>query len=317
MPKRSTTKRSPTNQPSAKKSPAKRPTPSSRPVLAALGENSYGKSRIRLMKVSRSGMRHIISELSVDIALEGDFDAVHTRGDNSNCLPTDTMKNTVYALGKSHPIETIESFGLHLGRHFVSRNQQVDGARVAISQIAWDRVQIGGREHPHCFTKGSDERQTCEVAIDEQGADIVSGIHGLVILKSTDSAFSGYLKDEFTTLPETRDRIMCTSITADWLYTDEAVRSDKPDFALWRAAIRKALIAAFAGHKSESVQQTLFAMGESALAACKQIERIRLSLPNKHCLLVNLKPFGLDNDNEIFVPTDEPHGLIEATIERL
>ncbi len=280
---------------------------------AMLGQNSYGKSRVRLVKVSRDGKRHSVREFSVDIALEGDFEAVHSRGDNSMCLPTDTMKNTVYALAKDHPLDSVEAFAVHLGRHFVARNAHVRMARVRIAQSPWDRVTVGARGHAHCFVKGGDERATCEAVIERPGAAVLGGIEGLVILKSTDSAFSGYLKDEYTTLPETRDRIMATSVTASWQY---AGLTGEGEFDAWRTAIRAALVETFADHKSESVQQTLFAMGEAALKACGTIERIRLSLPNKHCLLVNLAPFGLKNENEIFVPTDEPHGLIEATIER-
>lgn len=279
---------------------------------AVLGQNNYGKSRVRLVKVLRAGKRHTVRELSVDIALEGDFAPVHA-GDNALCLPTDTMKNTVYALAKDHPLDSVESFAVHLGRHFVDRLAHVRLARVGISEVPWDRVRVGGKDHPHCFTKGTEERHTCEAVIERPGAAVLGGVEGLVILKSTDSAFSGFMKDEYTTLPEVRDRIMATSVSASWQYSG---LTGKGDFEAWRGAIRRALVGAFALHKSESVQQTLFAMGEAALKACRGIERIRLSLPNKHCLLVNLKPFGLENKNEIFVPTDEPHGLIEATVER-
>lgn len=281
-------------------------------MTIVLGQNNYGKSKVRMVKVSREGARHTVREISVDIALEGDFEAIHCSGDNAKCLPTDTMKNTVYALGKGHPLDSIESFAIVLGRHFVEKTAPVTAARVRISQVPWDRLAVEGKEHPHAFSKGSDERQTCEVRVEKSGGvAIEGGFNSLLLLKSTDSAFSGYLKDSFTTLPETRDRIFATSVTATWKYV-----SEKADFAGCRGAIREAMMRTFAGHKSESVQQTLYAMGEAALKQCSAIENIRLSLPNIHCLLVNLKPFGMENQNEIFVPTDEPHGLIEATIER-
>lgn len=281
-------------------------------MAVVLGQNNYGKSKVRMMKVSREGTRQTVKEISVDIALEGDFEAIHCKGDNANCLPTDTMKNTVYALGKSHPLDSIEGFALHLARHFVEKTVPVTAARVRILQVPWERVTVDGKEHPHTFTKGSGERQTCEVRVEKKGSvSAIGGIEELLILKSTDSAFSGYMKDQYTTLPETRDRIFATSVTANWKYGTE-----RADFAGCRGAIREMLVKTFAGHKSESVQQTLYAMGEAALEECGAIESIRLSLPNIHCLLVNLKPFGMENANEIFVPTDEPHGLIEATIMR-
>jgi len=281
-------------------------------MAVVLGQNNYGKSRVRMVKVSRDGARHTVKEISVDIALEGDFKAIHCAGDNANCLPTDTMKNTVYALGKSHPLDSIEAFALHLARHFVEKTVPVSAARVRISQVPWERVSVDGKEHAHTFTKGSEERQTCDVRVEKKGsATVVGGIDAFKILKSTDSAFSGYLKDPFTTLPETRDRIFSTTVAATWKYG-----SENGDFVSARSTIRSAIVRTFASHMSESVQQTLYAMGEAALNSCSAIENIRLSLPNSHCLLINLKPFGMENANEIFVPTDEPHGLIEATIER-
>ena len=306
--------------PRAKKRPSRKPAARGTARQGAmLTQNNYGKSRVRMVKVSRDARsrRHNVAEISVDIALEGDFGAVHVDGDNRLCLPTDTMKNTVYALGKDHPIETIESFALHLALHFVTRNPQVSSARVRISRTSWERLSVRGREHAHTFTKGSEERETCEVALRRGRTPAISisgGIEGLVILKSTDSAFSGYQKDEFTTLPEVRDRIFATSMTAVWQFAGK--HPERADFGGARETIRRALVETFAAHKSESVQHTLFAMGQAALKACRAVKSIRLSMPNKHCLLINLKPFGMENNNEIFVPTDEPHGLIEATIER-
>lgn len=279
-----------------------------------LGENNYGKSRVRMVKVSRRGRVHSVREFDVDIRLRGDFGSIHD-GDNALCLPTDTMKNTVYVLGKDHAIESIEEFAIDLARHFVSRNRQVTFATVRIDEKRWDRVSVRGKSHAHAFIKGSDERQIAHASVWPKGRSADTSVCGalgdLMLMKTTDSAFSGFPRDEYTTLQETRDRIFATSVEAFWLY-----RASERNFNACRDAIRRALIDTFADHKSESVQHTLYAMGAAALKACRSIDEIRLSLPNKHCLLVNLAPFGMTNKNEVFVPTDEPHGLIEATIER-
>lgn len=279
---------------------------------ARLGPNSYGKSRVRVMKVVRDDGRHDVRELSVDIALSGDFEAVH-RGDNALCLPTDTMKNTVYAMAKERAISAIESFALDLARHFVGSHPPVGSARVAVCESPWRRVHTPAGPRPHTFIREGTETADCIVRVDRSGGESVEGgLGGLMIMNTTASAFSGFARDRFTTLKETRDRIMCTSVTASWRYA----RGVNPDFLAARARIREALVRTFADHVSESVQQTLFDMGRSALAAESAISQIWLSLPNKHCLLVDLSPFGLANPNEVFVPTDEPHGLIEATVER-
>jgi urate oxidase len=277
--------------------------------MSDLTWNRYGKSRIRLVKVRRSRDSHELVDLTLDVQLEGAFDAVYVDGDNGPCLATDTMKNTVYALARQDPIDHVEVFALRLADHFLAKPAV---ARVRISAIEqpWGRLSSGGRPHPHAFVQAGAEHWTTAVTRDAQRTAIVSGLANLIVLKTTDSAFAGFPRDEFTTLPETDDRIMATSITAAWTYGPDA-----SDFSA-RAAIRRSLVETFAEHRSRSVQHTLYAMGEAALAACAAVTEITLTLPNRHHLLVDLQPFGLDNPNEIFVATDQPFGLIEATIRR-
>jgi len=265
--------------------------------------NRYGKSRIRLVKVDRSREPHRLVDLTVAVQLEGAFERVYTDGDNTPCLPTDTMKNTVYALARQHPIDSLETFLVRLADHFLAK-PGVARATVSASEQPWARLAN------HAFVHESAEQWTATVTRTPDAVDIVSGIADLVILKTTDSAFSGFPRDGYTTLPETRDRILATSVTATWRY-----RSGVRDFGV-RERIREAMVDAFAGHVSESVQHTLDAMGRTALDAAPDIVEITLTLPNRHHLLVDLTPFGLDNPNEIFVATDQPFGLIEATLRR-
>jgi urate oxidase len=271
--------------------------------------NRYGKSRIRLVKVRRSADPHELVDLTIDVQLEGEFDAVYVDGDNASCLATDTMKNTVYALARQEPVDHAESFALTLADHFAGK-PAVTGVRISMIEQPWGRLSSGGQPHPHAFVQAGAEHLTVQVTRGARGSEVVSGLANLVVLKTTDSAFSGFPRDEFTTLPDTEDRILATSITAAWTYASGPV-----DFSV-RAQVRRALVETFAAHRSRSVQHTLYAMGEAALAACAQVTAITLTLPNRHHLLVDLKPFGLDNPNEIFVATDQPFGVIEATIRR-
>lgn len=282
---------------------------------AKLSWNAYGKSQVRLVKVTRAGDRHSIRDLGVSIAFEGDFDRVYTAGDNSTVLPTDTMKNTVYALASRHPVDPIEEFAQVLGRHFIERNPPVKTVRIDIEEHGWRRVKVGDRHHPHAFIAGSEEKRITKLRIERDGAELESGIEGLMLLKSTGSEFAGYPRDELTTLPETTDRIFATAVSARWRYGASGTGAGSDYNGFWWAA-RQALIEAFAEHHSLSVQHTLYEMGDRVLDACPQVDEVRLTLPNKHHLLVNLKPFGLDNPNEIFVPTTEPYGLIQGTVRR-
>jgi urate oxidase len=265
--------------------------------------NRYGKSRIRLVKVDRAREPHHLVDLTIDVQLEGAFERVYTDGDNAACLPTDTMKNTVYALARQQPIQHVEPFLVRLADHFAAK-PGVSRARISAVDQPWARLSA------HAFVQASAEQWTAVVTRSQRGVDVASGVSNLVLLKTTDSAFSGFPRDEYTTLPATRDRILATAVTATWQYGASTV-----DFAQ-RDRVRTALVDTFAAHNSESVQHTLDAMGRAALAAAPDVVEITLTLPNRHHLLVDLSPFGLDNPNEIFVATDQPFGLIEATIRR-
>ena len=276
-----------------------------------LAENSYGKSGIRLVKVIRREGGHRIRDLTVSIALEGDFEAAHVAGDNSAVLPTDTMKNTVYALARTHPVDSIESFALELSAHFLKEDGPASVARVGISERPWEPLAGGSGGPSHAFLRPGAERRVTRVARTRAGVSVESGIEDLTILKSAGSGFTGYARDRYTTLKETEDRILATAMEALWLYEPREIPWD-----LAARAVRSTLLETFAGHASASVQHTLHAMGQAVLDRHAEVSRIRLTMRNKHHLLVDLSPFGLENPNEIFVATEEPYGRIEATLKR-
>jgi urate oxidase len=277
--------------------------------MTTLAWNRYGKSRVRLVKVRRARDPHEIVDVTLDVSLEGAFEPVYIDGDNRSCLATDTMKNTVYALAREDDIEHVEAFGLRLAEHFAAK-PGVSRVRIAASEHRWERLSANGRPHPHAFGKAGAEEWTTVITRDADGAGVTSGLTNLVLLKTTDSAFSGFPRDEYTTLPETEDRILAISMTAAWTY-----RRGVTDFSA-RERLRTALVETFALHNSRSLQHTLYAMGEAALARCADANEITLTAANRHHLLVDLTPFTLDNPNEVFVATDQPFGVIEATIRR-
>jgi urate oxidase len=280
--------------------------------MATLGENRYGKSRVRLSRITRHGDRHEFNEWTVKVLLEGDFETSFTEADNSKILPTDTMKNTVYSVARDSKSVTIEEFAMELGDYLLTNNPQVSGALVEIEEKAWERIVIDGTPESTTFRLGGSELHTVR-AVRDQGREwsVRSGIDGLVILKTTKSEFTGYIKDKLTTLKPATDRIFGTQATITWDYS-----AASPNFAQARTRILAALLKEFAAHHSMSVQHTLFDMGKAALEAAPEIARINLTMPNLHHLLADLSPFGQNNPNHIFVPIDEPHGYIEATIER-
>ena len=273
-------------------------------MAIVLGDNQYGKAEVRLVRVDRDGERHGVTDLNVSVALSGDLADTHLTGANDKVLATDTQKNTVYAFARAG-IGPIESFAARLARHFVDSTPSIHRARVRIEQYAWTRLG------PHSFSRAGDGTRTTTVTYDGTTTWTVSGLADLTVLNSTDSEFWGFPRDRYTTLEETKDRVLATAVTASWRHTGEDV-----DWDASHATARESLLAAFAGTYSLSLQQTLYAMGERVLAADPEIAEVRLSLPNKHHFLSDLSPFGLDNPGEVFYAADRPYGLIEGTVLR-
>lgn len=281
-----------------------------------LASNRYGKSRVRVIRVTRHESHHDLDEWTVQVLLTGDFETAHTVGDNSKILPTDTMKNTVYFVASTSKAESMEEYAKELIDFLLSRNPQVTGVEVIVESHLWKRLTVNGEPHPTSFMHGSDERQTARVSRRHgERFAIVSGLDRLHILKTAQSGFSGYIKDDLTSLPETKDRLFGTVLKAEWPYTARAIE-EGIDFNKVRRHLRETMLSTFAKHDSLSVQHTLFAMGEAALAHTDIIDEVYMLMPNKHNLLVDMNRFGGDNPNHIFVPTDEPHGTIEATVRR-
>ncbi len=276
-----------------------------------LSHSNYGKSEVRLVKVKRDTQRHEIQDLDISVTLEGDFDAAHTKGDNSQLLATDTMRNTVYALAKDNLTGSIEGFGLTLVDHFLEAGPAVKRVSIEIIAFPWHRIEAAGRGHDHSFVRGAGERKA-KVTGDGSGVRRVeAGVDDLTVLKTTDSGWEGFLRDEYTTLPETDDRILATVITANWAYSGTDLDFD----GLW-SGVRDRILTTFTDHYSPSAQNTLYRMGEAVLESYTEVEKIQFSLPNKHHIPYDLDRFGIDNNNEIFHATREPYGLIEGTIER-
>lgn len=276
-------------------------------------DDSYGKGRVRLLKVRREGDRSAIADLAVDVRLEGDFGDAYVEGDNTRVLPTDTMKNTVYAVAHQHPVDEIEGFAVALIDRFLSTETPLSGVRITISQRPWEHAAVAGSIHPHAFVGGSSERRVAIVhGSPEGGYRFAAGIDGLDVLKTTGSAFAGFLRDEYTTLPDAADRLLQTRVTARWPYTERP-----PSWGETWASVRQQLIEVFATHdESRSVQHTLWEMGRAVLDAQPAVGEITLTLPNRHNLKVDLPALGLEEDPDVLLPIDEPFGLIEATVTR-
>jgi urate oxidase len=280
-------------------------------MSVVVGANQYGKAEVRIVAVDRATESHVFCDLNVGIALSGDLDDVHVTGSNANVVPTDTMKNTVFAFAKQAPVGEIEEFGLRLGRHFVSGFEPITQARVQIESSSWKRIPAGreGGGHPHAFESAGSELRTATVVCAADGEWVLSGLRDLVVLKTSGSEFTGFVRDRYTTLQETRERILSTAVTARWRHAGVDC-----DWAASFTAVRALLVDRFATTHSLSLQQTLHAMASAVIGEREEIVEVRMSMPNRHHFVVDLTPFGLVNENEIFRVEDRPYGLIEAAI---
>ncbi|MBB4688928.1 factor-independent urate hydroxylase [Amycolatopsis jiangsuensis] len=279
-------------------------------MAIVLGDNRYGKAENRLVRVDRDGDEHRITDLTVSVSLSGDLSDTHLTGANDKVLATDTQKNTVFAFARDG-IGEIEDFGLRLARHFVGTQKSIRTARVRLEEHPWQRLTVGGKPAHHSFARAGTSTRTASVTYDGAQAWVIGGVQDLTVLNSTGSEFWGFPRDHYTTLAETKDRVLATTVSATWRFSGTEVG--------WAAAHGTALAAlldAFGGTHSLSLQQSLYAMGQRVLEEVPEICEVRLSLPNKHHFLVDLAPFGVDNPGEVFHAADRPYGLIEGTVLR-
>jgi len=276
-----------------------------------LGANRYGKSAIRLVKVTRGPDGHRVRDLTASVALTGDFTAAHVEGDNANVIATDTMKNTVYALAADHLDGTLEHFALVVAGHFLEI-AQVDTATVTLREHRWLPIPTDGGPARDAFIRSPELTRVAAVTTRrDEPALIEAGLDDLTVMKTTRSAFAGFPRDRYTTLAETEDRILATRISATWRYGGADLDWD----ALFDG-VKSTLLDVFAEHHSPSVQSSIWIIGRAILDRHAAVEEIRMTLPNLHHWTVDLSPFGLENRGEVFVATTEPHGLIEATVRR-
>jgi urate oxidase len=285
-------------------------------LRVVMGHNTYGKADVRLVKVFRDTARHELKDVWVNVAMEGDFVAAHTQGDNSGLLATDTVRNSVYALAGDGLTGSIEHFGEVLVRHFLKAGPRVQKVRVQLTEHLWERApaQASGPRndsgHDHAFVRQM-PKHTAWVEGDSETLTVSSGIDELFILKTTQSGWEGFYREEHTTLPDTHDRILATVVTARWEYLPGDIEYD----AVWQRVYDQ-LLRTFGDHYSPSMQNTLFRMGEAILSVCPELSRIHFSFPNRHHIPYNLERFGLENTNTIFHADAEPYGLIEGWVER-
>ncbi|HEY7146391.1 MAG TPA: urate oxidase [Streptosporangiaceae bacterium] len=284
-------------------------------MAVVLSANQYGKAETRVVRIYRDTARHQIRDLNVTTTLHGDFAAAYTHGDQTRVLPTDSQKNTCFAYASEHGVASPEQYAMTLASHFVDDIEPVSAARVDVDEYPWERLQVGGEGHPHTFIRSGQEVRTAAVTVTGTGAGrqswVVSGLRDLVVLKSTGSEFAGFLKDRYTTLPETHDRVLATALSAQWRYESTPVPWDEKF-----PQVRRLLLERFAQVHSLALQQTLWEMGKAVLEAHPDVAEVRLSAPNKHHFLADLSPFGLDNPGEVFYAADRPYGLIQCAVQR-
>lgn len=278
-----------------------------------LAHNSYGESRIRLIRLMHRGGFHEVKDLTLDVRFEGDFDASHRQGENRAILPAETIKNTVYVLSRQYPAEAIEEFAFHLTEHFLTYNPQITRVDIRISERPWSRITMGDKGHASSFVSTADERRTTHISARREKIILHSGLEDLQLMKTAGFSFSGFLRDPYTTLPENQQRILCASLAANWNYPSP--EPEMPFSTIWHGA-RKTILETFAAHEGKSLQHTLYALAHAVLENFEAMSEIQLRILDNYCPAVDLKSFGMENDSELFVPIEELQGAASLVLRR-
>jgi urate oxidase len=276
-----------------------------------LVRKTYGKGRVRVMRIHSDGDRREVRELTIKAMVEGDFDRAFTAADNSSSVSTDTIKNIVNVVARENLALSNELFCKAVAERLLGSYPQLSAATVTGDETKWTRLVFGGKEHPHSFVLDGNGEPFAEVAATRDAVKITSGVKNFTFMKTTQSGWDNFFNDQYTTIPPTRDRMAATSMLASWRWSEAP-----QDYAAANTTILSTMLEVFANTYSESIQDSLYRMGGAALAAVPQIIDVSMACPNRHYLLINLTPFQLDNKNQVFLPTDEPHGQIECTVER-
>jgi urate oxidase len=278
-----------------------------------LAHNTYGESRIRLLRLMHRGGLHEVKDLTLDVRFEGDFDASHRQGENRAILPAETIKNTVYVLSRQYPAEAIEEFAFHLTEHFLTYNPQVTLVDVRISERPWSRITIGEKGHASAFVANASEKRTSHISARREKIILHSGIDDLQLMKTAGFSFGGFLRDPYTTLQENQQRILRASLTANWSYA--LPEPEMPFSTIWHG-VRKTVLETFAAHEGKSLQHTLYALAQAVLENFEAMSEIQLRILDNYCPTVDLKSFGMENDNELFVPLEESQGAASLVLRR-
>jgi urate oxidase len=276
-----------------------------------VAENEYGESRVHVLRVMRRDGHHEVKDMTLGVRFQGDFGSAHTTGENRKILPADTMKNTIYVLAKQYPTEAIEEFALHITEHFLTYNSQVSQVEITARERPWSRMTVGEQPHPSAFVSGSGEKRTTRIRATREKTTVESGIEKLAVLRTAGASFALFLRDPYTTLAETVDSLLSAGISAAWTYTEP-----EASYSTVFHSVRRTLLETFAAHDSRSLQHILYAMGHAVLDNFDIIRDIGISLSEVPYRPVDMKPFGMENNNEVFALTDEPHAVAEATLRR-
>jgi urate oxidase len=277
----------------------------------ALLHKTYGKDQVRVMRIDRQHDRHEVRELTVRAMVTGNFDGAFTHADNSTSVATDTVKNIINVVARENLTLNTELFCAAVAQRLLDTYKSVETATVTGRETKWARLTVDGTPHVHSFQLDNNGKPFAKVVATRSGNTVESGVSGFTFLKSTQSGWENYIQDKYTTIPETPDRIASTAMEASWRW-----RATPADYEAANAKILATLLNVFATTYSCSIQDSLYRMGIAALEAVTELSDISMACPNKHYLLVNLAPFGLENNNQVFVATSEPSGQIECTVGR-
>jgi urate oxidase len=273
--------------------------------------NYYGKGAVIVYRLYRDGRPNPVFGASVKLLIYGDaFWQTYTVGDNTGLVATDSMKNFIQRETMNFPGDDLESYCHFLAEKFLTRYPQAEGAQVSAKEIPYTALPgtdvafaPAGPECAHAvieLIRAGDELRTAEAT---------SGIGGFRLLRLKGSAFAGFVRDEYTTLPDIKDRPLHMWLDLDWSYTKTTAAFNQG--AVTRQ-VRRIVHGVFAGFESGSIQEIIYQIGQKMLAEIPSIGEIRLEANNRTWDTIAERDLSVG----LYTDARPPYGCLGLTLKR-
>jgi urate oxidase len=276
----------------------------------------------RIPESGFEGRDNTVFGANVEILVHGEaLWPAYTHGDNASLVATDSMKNFVQRESLNFEGATLEAFVDFLALKFLTRYPHLEGARVSASERPFHAAAVPGPDGPApsalVFSEGRAEHARAFVQYERrldalERADHGSGVSGLRLLKVTGSAFHGFIRDEYTTLPDLHDRALFTHLEVSWRYADPRDGlAAAPERYVPAEQVRDVAAAVFDAEGNESIQQLMHRIGTRLLERYPELEEVSFEGQNR-----TWEQVGELGRSRAFTEPRPPYGVLGLRLRR-